>query len=103
MKLIPIAVLALTLGACTTIPPENGPPEPEPVPIPAPEPEPGGPMGYPPEDGNLCSSDAAHKYAEPQGASNAKCYKPKAFAEWCKRFQIYGDEGQCAAANGGRK
>ncbi|KKL85590.1 hypothetical protein LCGC14_1953150, partial [marine sediment metagenome] len=62
MKYIWIVLFAFVVG-CASVPPG------------APEPEPDGPMGYPPEVGDLCSSDAAHKYAEPQGVSNAKCYK----------------------------
>jgi len=105
MKWIAILVFLFTVG-CTTTPtePENGSPEPEPVPGPAPEPEPGEGriMGYPPTNGDLCSSRAAHKYAEPQGQSNALCYDPANFERYCQS-KVYSDEGQCAEANGGRK
>ncbi len=105
-KLLATLFLALFLLGCTTVPsePENGPTEPEPVPGPAPEPEPGEGriMGYPPTNGDRCSSRAAHKYAEPEGYSDALCYDAANFARWCQN-QIYQDEGQCAAANGGRK
>lgn len=101
-----VLVSMFLLVGCTTLPsePENGPPEPEPVPGPAPEPEPGEGriMGYPPKNGDQCSSRAAHKSAVPEGYPDALCYDLKNLQAWCQLHRYWANtSGACMAIGAG--